>query len=69
MLTSPPLIAVVPPLSVVKLDRAVVTPTATLKVVVALSFTVSPPAPFTELANVFATPVTVAFAPSVTASL
>ena len=50
------------------LVSAVVPPTALLKVVVPLSFTVSACAPFTVPENVLPTPVIVVAAPSVTAS-
>ena len=69
VVTAPPLIAVVPPAFVVRAANALVPPTAPVKVVVALSFTVRAKGPFTVLAKVLPTPVSVAFAPRVTASL
>ena len=69
VVTEPPLIAVVPPALVVNVVRALVPPTAPVKVVVPLSFTVSEKSPFTVLAKVLPTPVSVTLAPRVTASL
>ena len=63
------MIAVVPPAFVVSEASAVVVPTAPVKVVVALSFTVRAPGPFTVLAKVLPTPVSVVAPPRVTASL
>ena len=68
VVTEPPLIAVVPPASVVRLASAAVLPTAPPNVVVPLSFTVRLCAPFTVLAKVLPTPVRTVAAPSVTAS-
>ena len=69
VVTDAPLIAVVPPALVVRVVSALVPPTAPVKIVVPLSFTVKANSPFTVLAKVLPTPVSVALAPRVTASL
>src|SRR5205085_8524818 len=72
-LTDVPLLpkTVLPALSVVRLDRAVLPPTTALKVVVPAVFTLRLKAPLTVLAKVtlpLPVEVSVALAPSVTAS-
>ena len=73
VVTAPPLIAVVPAASVVRIARALVPPTAPPKVVVPPSFTVTLRAvAFSEssvLAKVTPSPLKVVFAFTVTASL
>src|SRR5204862_3726601 len=63
VVTAPPLIAVVPPVFVVRLVSGAVLPTAKLKLVVPLSFTVSAWAPFTVPLKVLPTPVRMVAAP------
>ena len=71
VVTEPPFRSVVPGASVVRVDSARTLPTAPLKLVVPLSFTVSErfaPEESTVPLNVTPTPVIVVLAPRVTAS-
>ena len=73
MRTEPPLIAMPPTASTVRLVNAVVLPIGPPSTVAPLSSivrdTLAPVAPSTVEANVMSLPVSVAFTPSVTASL